>query len=174
MVAAQKAVRRLHAADAREALESALKPHADWSVLMRINAIRAALGKAEDVVGADAVASICGAADTGAGAPAQDAGSSAGAQERSSSGGGAAKGKGGKAGKAGGRSSSGDGSGKGDADGAAGSSKAAGKGSTAQQQDGSGSKGLDSGLTSITISVTGALGWPLLACLGCIPPGLQI
>lgn len=49
--AARRLLRRLLVAGAREELEAALKPHSDWSTSQRISILKAALDKAEMVVG---------------------------------------------------------------------------------------------------------------------------
>jgi len=50
---ARQLLHKLQAAEARSALEAALKPHSDWSVNTKVAALKAALDKAEDVLGPD-------------------------------------------------------------------------------------------------------------------------
>eukprot|EP00775_Hariotina_reticulata_P008350 gene8350-8535_t len=48
---ARQLLQKLQAAEARFALEAALKPHSDWSVNTKVAALKAALDKAEEVLG---------------------------------------------------------------------------------------------------------------------------
>ena len=57
--AARRLLQQLQVAEARGALDAALKPHTDWSANHRVSVLKAALGKVEEVLGCD-IAEVVG------------------------------------------------------------------------------------------------------------------